>query len=1604
VFGSTTQPQTQPSFGIQQNLTAGSAQLSTSQISTSPIHCPKPTDSLDKVIDELERFRDRVGSKSPSSTEAPQGEIVPQHATNVTQNISISSVPQGTESQHITMNGSQGIPAPAAAVFEASWPPKNLSEPVKTGWAPPTSQPVTVESSWTPPPDQSDDSEAQQLASKASSLSQQLIQLQINKRKGKTAAEQLLAEGELQLQQQLLRLAKLKEQQLREKQVKQQQLKEKQQLLQSEELKEEELMRLKQQQLDQQQTKEQQLQLLKQRHLQQQRELLMKEQKEQEQKEQEHLEMQKQHQQLMQQKQQMGREPQQLGQQQQQQPVIQQQQQPVIQQQQILQQKDSAELEEKQLQQAKLLAQQKLIKEQQVLLQQQQQQQQQQMLQQQQQQQQEREKHLKAQQIQQQQQLQKVKEQQQLQQQQQRQQQLLKEKQQQQQQQQQQHKLLQQQQQLEQQRKIQLLQQQQQQKAKEQLLQQQKLKEQQIQQQQQAAKQQQLQQAKEQEIRKQQLAQQQQQQQQQSKIAAVSNEQLSVEQQLLQQEQELLRKMALIQRQKELLRQQQSDQQQPTGQQPIGQQPTGQQLSGQQPTGQQPSGQTAHVIQPTPISVHTSSIASPPPNQKQVATPSAVHQTPISVSMTSSTNQQRVGMADTAASPISGVVTSSSANEPIVLSTVSRVDWAKQKFGSTQSLDPFGYSPVTTTPSVSQSNNSNTNMATQPTNEKPLPIMTSSQINQSNQSTSPATQPTLTSTATFNAVQAAPTAESGPASKVVLAVISQPVGSEVKVTQPMTSFVGGADVPEHKHIAVSSTSSMSGQTTSQTSSQAGHQQVQTTNQVLSSGGASISPAVFMQVSNGSTVSTVPGGLGGSDVWRDVPVALDGVQGNRYMEHQITTSTTSMASPSNMMATDLSSRPTAQQGSGSSFSTDRTLTSPSQSFESTRLPPTSSPLVSDSQSTRRTSGDVTSPSLSNVVFFDDVTSRKNDVTRVDRRLQITTASSVKGGEGERGLDMQVSSTARPDSQQQQQQQQQLQLQQQQQQQQQLQRQQQQQLLLQKQQQQLLLQKQQQQQQQQAQQQAQQQQLERQQQLQVQQEQQKKQQQLQQQQQQQQQEQQRQQQQRQQQLQQQEQQRLQQQKQQQEQQKQMQQQQQQQQQQEQQKQMQQQQQQQQLQRLQQQQQQQRQQQQQQQQQQRQQTGTTPPTPVSPTTPHRQTSPVSPSTPHRHLSPGRRDETGGTEIKSAYEYRQEQIAQDKQARSLDKSPIRSSVSPSRHSTVDESGRHQPHSLGTKCSHVVAKLAKKQEEARKPQTSPKKTMPHLGKSLDSSVLVRKQLVTHEPGAHHHSKTLNIVEFHPPEQIKRSPRLLRKPRPLKKSHTVDVSGMDVDPELARMLKSRKETSSSDDDDDFFNEDDDAMMRSAAGSTRRKSKETRKLSPDTRHQGKKEEEEVNIGVPVSARIKQMETIVGKSFFSALKDKATSFRETQRSSDDVAQQASSDAQWQQSRDSRLASSLAAISDTSVGERQQLYRRQQQQHVWERERGGEGTRGVIVGEGMKVARVEGGTREVVWTTRDCMSQEIRWVGGTTTGPLTTLQVAPLRWSSVSVRRPHHKDLLV
>jgi len=64
-----------------------------------------------------------------------------------------------------------------------------------------------------------------------------------------------------------------------------------------------------------------------------------------------------------------------------------------------------------------------------------------------------------------------------------------------------------------------------------------------------------------------------------------------------------------------------------------------------------------------------------------------------------------------------------------------------------------------------------------------------------------------------------------------------------------------------------------------------------------------------------------------------------------------------------------------------------------------------------------------------------------------------------------------------------------------------------------------------------------------------------------------------------------------------------------------------------------------------------------------------------------------------------------------------------------------------------------------------------------------------------HHPATLNVVEFKPPETVRRSPRLLRKPRPLKKAKSVDVSGMDVDPELARMLKSRKESSSEDEDE-----------------------------------------------------------------------------------------------------------------------------------------------------------------------------------------------------------------
>ena len=140
---------------------------------------------------------------------------------------------------------------------------------------------------------------------------------------------------------------------------------------------------------------------------------------------------------------------------------------------------------------------------------------------------------------------------------------------------------------------------------------------------------------------------------------------------------------------------------------------------------------------------------------------------------------------------------------------------------------------------------------------------------------------------------------------------------------------------------------------------------------------------------------------------------------------------------------------------------------------------------------------------------------------------------------------------------------------------------------------------------------------------------------------------------------------------------------------------------------------------------------------------------------------------------------------------SPSRSPVSPA--SDQD----HTKH-LGTKVGHVLSSFAKK-----KTATPTPKLLPLLGKSLDSSCIVKKQLIHLESAINPKSSLTSGLS--PPDpssrspEGKRSPRLIRKPKPLlSKSQTVDVSDMDldVDPELAVFLKTRKEKASVSDDEE----------------------------------------------------------------------------------------------------------------------------------------------------------------------------------------------------------------
>src|SRR6218665_586031 len=91
-------------------------------------------------------------------------------------------------------------------------------------------------------------------------------------------------------------------------------------------------------------------------------------------------------------------------------------------------------------------------------------------------------------------------------------------------------------------------------------------------------------------------------------------------------------------------------------------------------------------------------------------------------------------------------------------------------------------------------------------------------------------------------------------------------------------------------------------------------------------------------------------------------------------------------------------------------------------------------------------------------------------------------------------------------------------------------------------------------------------------------------------------------------------------------------------------------------------------------------------------------------------------------------------------------------------------------------------------------KGLDSMGKSLDSSGTIRKQLIQLESALH--PSSLLGVEAQTAKSPKRSPRLIRKPKPLlSKSQTIDVAGLKADRELAIFLKTRKELSSDEEDE-----------------------------------------------------------------------------------------------------------------------------------------------------------------------------------------------------------------
>ena len=117
-----------------------------------------------------------------------------------------------------------------------------------------------------------------------------------------------------------------------------------------------------------------------------------------------------------------------------------------------------------------------------------------------------------------------------------------------------------------------------------------------------------------------------------------------------------------------------------------------------------------------------------------------------------------------------------------------------------------------------------------------------------------------------------------------------------------------------------------------------------------------------------------------------------------------------------------------------------------------------------------------------------------------------------------------------------------------------------------------------------------------------------------------------------------------------------------------------------------------------------------------------------------------------------------------------------------------------------VAADQKPRQQQQQQPKSPRAETAPlQSAKSLDSSGVIKKHLVQLESIFAPAGGSVDA-------NVKKSVHL-RRPRPLRKAQTVDLTsvGLGVDPELMLLLKTRKEKSASDEEDSAATSRDDSV-------------------------------------------------------------------------------------------------------------------------------------------------------------------------------------------------------